>query len=425
LKILYLSLTPSMPFGAMTGYGTHMREVCKALGEAGHDVLVSVAAGGALLAPAAVERALDVSRSPGPGHRQHSTYELLKRALPPGVYHLARDGRELVADRIARHRLQTIVRQHEVDAVYERHGMLTLAGMRAAAMSGVPHLLEVNAPIEERRDHYGFPLYRLARRVQRLQFELADQIVCVSSTLQSYLVERGADRERVHVIPNAVAADRLARSAGERRSTRLQLGIGDDDLVFGFVGRFAYWRGMLPMIDALGEALRRTPNAHAVLIGDGQMMAEVRRAVEQSDMGGRMHLTGSVGWQDVGRYLAALDVGILASSNWYSSPLKIFEYGAAGLCVVAPRFPPIEEIMEHDVDAVLVPPDDVAALARALVELATDDARRRRLADSLRRRVREHHTWSSVAGRIIRVIESSPRRGKRRRDPAVHAPASA
>ncbi|MGD8395650.1 MAG: glycosyltransferase family 4 protein [Candidatus Eiseniibacteriota bacterium] len=415
MKILYLSLTPSLRLDATFGPGTHMREVCRALAAQGHELVVSVAAGGAPSPPALVARELGgapAAAGQPPGARRPAPAtgaDRLKRCLPPPLRHLLRDLRELWLDRGAAARLARLVDAERIDAVYERCGMLHLAGLQVAAARHLPHLLEFNTPLEERREHHGFPLYRVGRARLRRQLELADQVVCVSSVLRDYLVERGAAPERLHVEPNAVDPTRFALDPGVRPAVRRRLGIGDEEVALGFVGRFGFWHGMVPLVESLIEVARRAPRARVVLIGDGQLMPAVRRTLAGCDVVDRFRLTGNLAWADVPSHLAALDIGIMASSNWYGSPLKLFEYAAAGLCVVAPRVAPVAEIMEHGTDGLLVPPGERQALTAALLELVGDAPRRRRLAAHFRARVEARHVWSGVAARSTQLLARSPR----------------
>lgn len=406
MNILYLSLTPSMQLDDASGYATHMREVMGGLAAAGHRVVASVAnAGGmaTLIAPAADAGAAALPPSA-------ARLAGLKHYLPGGLRHLLRDLRELALDRRARARLPSLLRAHRIEAIYERSAVLQAAGLEVAAALGVPHLLEINTPLEERREHHGFPLYRVGVRRERRKLALADQVTCVSTELRRYLHHTwGLAPERVEVIPNAARPERYRLSGADRQRQRAALGIGEADIALGFVGRFGFWHGMPALVTALTEVLRAAPRARAVLIGDGQLMPEVRARVAGSGLGDRFTLTGSVDWRAVPAHVAALDVGIMASSNWYGSPLKIFEYGAAGVCVVGPQVPPVAEVLADGADGVLVPPGDAPALARALIGLVADDARRRALALHFQRRVCERYSWARVAARIVQLLAASPR----------------
>ena len=82
--------------------------------------------------------------------------------------------------------------------------------------------------------------------------------------------------------------------------------------------------------------------------------------------------------------------------GFYFSPLKVYEYLAAGLPVVASRVGNLPEILDHGRLGVLVDPDDARGLADALATLRADPARRARLREQGRRRAVEQHDWSTV-----------------------------
>ncbi|HWN81417.1 MAG TPA: glycosyltransferase, partial [Candidatus Udaeobacter sp.] len=193
MNLLYLSLSPHMGIADPLGYGTHMREVARALAERGHRVQRYIAADGGLVGEdgrAAGVEARPPRRSPlelpAGGWRRP-----LAGASAP-ARHLLRDLREIWHDRRAPARLEPILAAG-IEAVYERSAFMQLAGLKLARAHSLPHLLEVNAPIEERRDHHGFPLFALGVERERQKLALADRVVTVTGPLRRYLVERGAD----------------------------------------------------------------------------------------------------------------------------------------------------------------------------------------------------------------------------------------
>ncbi len=401
MNVLYLSLAPHMGLGDPLGYGTHMREVARALEGAGHRVIRYVAGSGGLVSAAAT----------GAAPRRGGRFGAI---VPPVARHLARDLRELWHDRQVAAPLTHLVAAERIEAIYERSAFMQRAGVRLAAERGIPHILEVNAPIEERREHHGYPLYRLGERREREKLALADRVVCVTSPLRAYLAARGADPERIAVIPNAVRPEDFVAEPAARAELRRRLGIGADQVAVGFVGRFGFWRGMLALMEAASQVAAATPRMHFVLVGDGQLMPTVRQFIAERGLDARVTLTGSVAPAAVPAHAMALDIGVLAGSPWYSSPIKLFEYGAAGLAVIAPRVPAVEEVIAHGREGILIPPEDPAALAGAILALVADEPRRRMLGAQYRERVLAEFTWDRVAQRISDLFASSPRRGARR-----------
>ena len=128
-----------------------------------------------------------------------------------------------------------------------------------------------------------------------------------------------------------------------------------------------------------------------------------------------VNLVGYIPPTRIATYLAAADVlalpnsGEAAVSRYYTSPLKLFEYMAAERPIVASDLPALREIVAHEENALLVPPDDACALAAAVERLRSDVVLARRLAVNARRIVASY-TWEHRAMRLLdffRQVESS------------------
>jgi glycosyltransferase involved in cell wall biosynthesis len=87
--------------------------------------------------------------------------------------------------------------------------------------------------------------------------------------------------------------------------------------------------------------------------------------------------------------------------EFYFSPLKIYEYMASGLPVVASRIGDIPNVIDDGRNGLLCTPGDPVALANTLGRLRDDEALRRRLGRSAREKVLHKHTWSAVVQRIL------------------------
>jgi len=91
-------------------------------------------------------------------------------------------------------------------------------------------------------------------------------------------------------------------------------------------------------------------------------------------------------------------------TRFFGSPTKLFEYMAMGRGIVASRLEQIGDVLEDGATALLVPPGDDAALARAVVRLVDDAALRARLGAAARERALERHTWTAnVRGVVERL----------------------
>lgn len=377
------------------GQAVHMDALKAALEKLGHTVI--------LVGPARTAR-LKFGDGDGP-------VALLKRTLPRAVYELL----EFAYNIVAVPRLWSAIRRHRPDAIYERYNLFSLAGSLLRGFCGTPLMLEVNAPIcEERAAVDGLALRRFAAWTQRTAWRRADHALPVTKVLADYLRREGVAEERILVIPNGVDTERFA-ALPERQSAKQRLGLGGR-LVLGFTGFVRPWNGLDRVIDLLAVS-GASLDLHLLLVGDGPARAELEQRARQAGVGDRMTITGVVPREQVGKYLAAFDIALQPGVTAYASPLKLFEYMAAELPIIAPDTSNVREILTDRVDALLIDPARGEALAAAVMELCRDGALRRRLGTAARATIdRRGLTWLNNARLVATLI--AERLG---RDPAQQA----
>lgn len=284
---------------------------------------------------------------------------------------------------------------HAVEAVLERYSLDTEAARPAAAAGGLPYALEVNAPlVDEAARFRGLTDVEAWRSRERSAISSADHVIAVSTGVRNHVLANGAAPERVTVIPNGVDLDRYQRDFPEVRG---ELGL-EGRLVIGFVGSLKPWHGVRRLV----EALRRLPDEYALLVvGEGPELEALRAEAD-----GRAIFTGGVPHAEVPRYLKAMDIGVAPFeplAGFYFSPLKIAEYMAAALPVVATSQGDIPAMVGGA--GVLVPPGDTEALAGAIQRLATDPELRRHCGEVARTRAATM-SWDAVARRVIEALRA-------------------
>ena len=388
MKLLYHHRTQ-----AEDGQAVHVRSLIRALEQDGHEV---------------AEVGL-VRHAGGPVDGAESAEE--SRARWSWVTRMPRFARELAEyayGGVARQRILKEAVRFEPDLIYERYAFANTAGVAAARRLRLPLVLEVNSPmVLELGRTRGLSFPRLARKVERWIFTSADAVCVVTGVLRDLLIEQGVERERLHVTPNGVHLE--AYDYGDRRETRGRasraLGIGpDEELVIGFVGYYRDWHRLDVVLRALAEPDLRA--AHFVLVGEGPARESLEAEAARLGLRERVHFAGPRAHADVPRLLTAFDVAVVPAINEYASPLKLHEYMAASLPIVAPDQPNIREVMEHDEHGLLVPAGEADAMAGALLALARDRALRARLGASARRRVLELDlTWAANARRVADVFD--------------------
>jgi glycosyltransferase involved in cell wall biosynthesis len=170
------------------------------------------------------------------------------------------------------------------------------------------------------------------------------------------------------------------------------------------IGRLSHEKGQDLLLRAL-ERLAPARRPVVVFAGDGPERARLASAGRHT---GAVEWTGAVASREVPGLLTSMDVAAApypAGEDFYFSPLKILEYMAAGLPVVASRIGQIADVVSHQDTGLLCEPGDTAALAATVLELFADAAKRRRIGRAAARRVREAHTWRATARRILMLAD--------------------
>jgi len=296
--------------------------------------------------------------------------------------------------------LADLEEEGKFDVIYERYSLFSIAGLKYAEATGLPFILEVNAPLVVEAARYRrLEMQALAQAVERYLFSAADKVIAVSGQLKEY-ISRVAPDARITVVPNGVDIERFEiQDIG--RAAR-----GDEsfDFTVGFVGNIRPWHGVDILIRAFAQLPPGDGNSRLLIVGDaGKMKQELEKLCHEFSLNGRIEFTGSVPQDRIPGLMQEIDVAVAPypeMPDFYFSSLKIFEYMAAGRPIVASRIGQIAEILEDGKTALLIPPGDANALAQALNSLRQNRALGRELGKSARLEAEQKHTWA----RRIEVI---------------------
>jgi glycosyltransferase involved in cell wall biosynthesis len=234
----------------------------------------------------------------------------------------------------------------------------------------------------------------------------ADGCVAISAALRDELVAMCPRLAgRTFVEHDGVDGALLSRAAPEAEPVRRRLGIEQGFTVVGYTGRVNGSKGANTVLRA-AELLLSVP-VHFVLVG---------KVYDDVDLDVARHLanvtfTGFVPPADVPSYVAAFDILVMPTSaklsySRFTSPLKLFEYLASGRPVICADLPVLQEIVQHERNALLFEADVPASLADAVRRLRADHALGVALAQRARRDV-VCFTWESRARRILECISET------------------
>ncbi len=390
MKILYYSPNPQLGLYDPSGYGTHMREMIAAMQDLGHEVIPFIAGGQEQHGINKVKPASSFAK------------RISKLLLPSYIWSSLRDRHLLRKDHELQKKLLQIIHKEQPDLIYERGSHLQLSGVEAAKQVKIRHVLEVNAPLAEEKKLFGGSSWYDAQAdaSEKKLLSMTSRVLVVSSALKSYFLDRyGLDAERFTVVPNAVHSSNIMLDTEGIDTVRLRYNLVDKTVI-GFVGSIFPWHGVDLMIKAFAEVALAFPNVVLLIVGDGVVLPELKQLAIKLDLADRIHFTGNVPHLRVTDHIACMDICVMAKSNWYGSPVKIFEYGVLGKAIVAPNTAPVAEVMEHGKDGLLVAP--TSAEIKSAITLFLEQAEARsRMGMSFQTKVKRNHTWRINAMRSL------------------------
>lgn len=292
------------------------------------------------------------------------------------------------------------------DAVYERYSLWSYAGMAFARRVGIPGILEVNAPlIEEHAAYRGLANRESAEEVANRVFSAAKVIVAVSSEVAAYVSRFSHTGGKVAVVPNGINPDRFPENVAPTLPSSAEV------FTIGFVGTLKPWHGLDVLAQGFEEFHRQQRESRLIIVGDGPERSKLANHFSMSGLDNSVVFTGAVRPTEIPGLLASMDVAVAPYpelEHFYFSPLKVYEYMAAGLPVVASRIGQIAEIVDHQITGWLTRPGDPGALVEAFRTLRASPELRRRMGGAARARVLKNHTWKQSMRRIFDLAFAQP-----------------
>ena len=411
MKIAYICADLGIPVLGNKGASVHVREFTDALVRLGHDVRIICATSTreGVAEPENQPLAAVVTLPPSNEIKNAALWfaeSLIRIDWPREPLHIRSEMRHVLADAEFVAHATPILHDFMPDLVIARHALFSIAGAELAQSVGCPYVLEVNAPLrEERQRYWGLTLDEVAEQGERKAFAEADLIIAVSEGTRHYVLRCGGAPEKIRVFPNGVNLHRFSPTVdGTARRRALHL---TDRTVIGFAGSLKPWHGLDDLLFAYAGIRAVMPDAlHLLVVGDGPERAHVEQVCHQLGLDDAVELVGAVPHHEVPEYLAAMDIAVapyLGTNGFYFSPLKVMEYLAMGLPVVAPNLGQIPSLLQSPAGpaGIVYQPEDRQELAAALLRLSRDPAERQRMGECGAAHAHQHFAWETIAEAVL------------------------
>ncbi len=399
--LLYVCADRGVPIGGRKGASAHVTEMTKALGSAGAEVrILGVRTADAVVSDGFHAPVIDLSRDRA---ARLVRAALLNDNMRPRDHARTGELRGLMWNQAISKTIEKLHKNWKIDAVFERYSLWSYAAAVFARAHHLPFLLEVNSPLRKEQARYRtLDNAAAAADLESFLFASADRLMVPSSDLVPYVTRHGANPTSVVVLPNA-ADPQVFRGAQVTRRT-------DDQFVVGFLGTLKPWHGLDNLAKAFRLLNRSDPTYKLLLVGDGPMRAALRQYFREQGLLDSVTITGDVPHERVPELLAKMDAATVpysASRDFYFSPLKMFEYMAAGVPIVASNLGQIRDVLSHRQTALLVKPGAVRELADAVREMRASPKLSGKLKSNARSLLRRRYTWKRNATKVLRMIAAA------------------
>jgi glycosyltransferase involved in cell wall biosynthesis len=403
MKILYLCADAGIPVLGRKGAAVHVREMCGAFERAGHGVTLAAQTlvkaeddeRAKVRAPLIHIQSSETTTSAVHDFKQFHEQLGLENSLPGEL-------RRVLFNETFYQQLKLRFIRKRPAFIYERASLYGTAGVRLAAKLKVPLVVELNAPLAVEQATYratGFG--ELAAEAERWTLTRADGVVVVSAELGKHVRSLGVKANRIHVMPNGVNPE-LFRPSSVRAKNLTPPTVG-------FVGGLRPWHGVEVLPELLARLQRRRPGTRLISAGDGQLRGELELAFKKHKLTQLVTFTGALLHEEIPAVIRQFDVALAPypkhSHDFYFSPLKLYEYMACGVPVVAAKLGQIAETVRHGKTGLLYAPGNSDALVANCERLLGDEALQRRLGSAAARLIHSRFTWDHNASRVVALAK--------------------
>lgn len=278
-------------------------------------------------------------------------------------------------DLIALWKMYRLIRRIRPAIVHTHTAKAGMLGRLAARLAGVPILVHT---FHGHVFHsYFSPLKtQIFLRIERILGKCSDAIITVSPKQREEILGYGiGDPEKVRVIGLGLELQPFVNEEGERGILRRELGLVPDTPLIGIVGRLVPVKGHCYFLEAAQNVLQKDASVHFVIVGDGELRAELEQYADELQIGSHVHFLGFR--PNAPDLFLDLDLVALSSLN-EGTPVTVIEAMASGKPVVATQVGGVGDLVQHERNGLLVPPKDSTALADGMLRILALSAEERR-----------------------------------------------
>jgi len=247
----------------------------------------------------------------------------------------------------------------------------------------------------------------VAKGLQLLGAKFSDKVLVVTEGIKDLLVQNGINESKIFVVGNGTDINHFRPV--KRHKVLKAVGLKPDYYYIGFIGRFARWQGVDFILRAAPMILKEIPQTRFLIVGDGLVgdleYKNLRSLSKKLGIDKECIFTGNVPYKMAPVYINTFDIAVAPfirerNEKIGLSPLKIRDYAACGVPIVASEVKGLEMVKENNI-GILVDPEDEEKLANAIIILLKNPEMHRKMGERARELAEREFSWGKIAEEIL------------------------
>ena len=235
---------------------------------------------------------------------------------------------------------------------------------------------------------------------------IADEVLCISESLKSYLVDKGVEAEKITVVPNGV--DTNSMSPSEPDSDIIEKYGLENSVVLGFIGSITVYEGIdfiLRAIKNINDSKKLRKRLKFLLVGEGQYLPQLQALVTELGIREDVIFTGKIPHEQVSKFYSVVDVTPFPRTNalvcQLVTPIKTYEAMAMGKKVIVSDVAALKEMVIDGENGTYFEAENPEALEKAIIEISQNEE----IGKHAREWVEQNRDWEVLMQDIVDIYE--------------------
>ncbi len=308
-------------------------------------------------------------------------------------------------------RVFRIIKRNKIDIIHN-HTEFTLgtAAYHAAKRYGIPIIMTTHTDWEHYYRHYFKVVGRLLSRrmvhqILRRIVHKSDYLLCPSQKIKDYYEKVSPKRKSV-LIPNGLEVSDFLKEANtlDKNAIRQSMGLGKDDVVGVFVGRVSKEKRAAMLVSELIKAFKQmeTKNAKFIVVGEGHLLEQSKKIVEENGLQEQFIFTGFVQWEQIYKLYAIADYYATASISEVA-PITVLEALFSGLPMVGANDEALSDKLYHNENGYLV--EDDSEFFKYIIKMCENSAEQRQAFSKKSLEIANTFAMETHIKRLLRFYE--------------------